>query len=57
MYDELNFRESRLTVKTWAAVGAVSAALYAGITYFGPGVLLGFAGLTVGYLVARCTKL
>lgn len=57
MYEELNFRESRLGVKGIVWVAVASAAVYALIAY-GGGIGLGLvAGLPAGYLVARCTKL
>lgn len=56
MYDELNFRESRLGFKGVAAIAIASAGVYALIAYGGELGLGLIAGATVGYLSGYCAK-
>ncbi len=57
MDSDLAFREARIGFKGVVILGVVSAAVYAAVSHYGMAATFGIAGLTIGYLVARCTKL
>jgi hypothetical protein len=57
MDQDLAFREYRLPWKGIAALAGASIAVYAAVAYAGVAAVCGIAGLTVGYLVARTTKI
>jgi hypothetical protein len=54
--DELQLRDARLGWRGVAILGALGAAAYAATALYGELAIGVMAGLTVGYLFARCTK-
>lgn len=54
--DELAVRDARLGWRGVAILGAVCTVAYAAVSAYGELAAGVIAGLTVGYLFARCTK-
>lgn len=57
MDPDLAFREYRLPWKGVVALIGVGIAVYAAVAFGGVAAACGIGGLTVGYLVARTTKI